>query len=42
VKNLDLDDELEDYDGGNDYGDDDAGSYGTSAYSAVLRLFTNA
>lgn len=28
MKNLDLDDELEDYDGGNDYGDDDAGSYG--------------
>jgi elongation factor 1 alpha-like protein len=32
VKNLDLDDELEDYDGGEDYGYD--GGEGTSTHSA--------
>ena len=31
VKNLDLDDELEDYDGGEDYGDDGAAD-GTSSH----------
>lgn len=31
VKSLDLDDELEDYDGGDDYGDEDGESYGASS-----------
>ena len=31
VKNLDLDGELEDYDGGDDYGDEDGESYGISS-----------
>jgi hypothetical protein len=31
VKNLDLDDELEDFDGGNNYGDEDGESYGISS-----------
>lgn len=35
VKNLDLDDELDDYDGGEDYGDEGGDSYGTLLSSMI-------
>lgn len=38
VKNLDLDDELDDYDGGEDYDDDGAGGEGLLL---LFRLFVN-
>ena len=40
VKNLDLDDELDDYDGGEDYEDDGAGGEGwLSLFSSFTRGF---
>ena len=40
VKNLDLDDELDDYDGGEDYDDDGAGGEGLLLFfSSFIREF---
>ena len=39
VKNLDLDDELDDYDGGEDY-DEDAGGEGLFFFSIYARIIS--